>query len=124
MNPIPAPVLAAGIAATAGAVSAGTLSCTMADPDCPTCPPVTISFFVDPTLNDRVSDVRRAAIMVDFGDIRFGATPIVMPGAGIRGFHADAGAMGERLMVVQRDGEARYTETPSSLTLTGKCRDN
>ncbi len=123
VSPVPAPILAAGFAFITDAVAAGTLDCLMSDPDCPDCPPVSVSFFIDPTLNVRGRDVRRVATMVQFGETRFGATPIIMPGPGIRGFHTDAGGMGERLMVVQRDGSATFSVTPSGRTLTGTCVD-
>ncbi|MCC1492679.1 hypothetical protein [Cognatishimia sp. F0-27] len=50
----------------------------------------------------------------------FRPEPFVMPD-GTVGFHEDAGAVGQRMLVIAPDGAARYSDTGPGETLTGRC---
>ena len=110
----------------AAPAAAGVFACQMTEADCPTCAPLPVTFtltraqFVGPQHpND---PPRRTTSRVEMDGTAFTAEAILMK-TGAAGFYDDAGPQGTRLLIVQPDGTARYTEQPEGRTLTGTCTE-
>ena len=56
---------------------------------------------------------------VDMDGVRFAAEPIVI--GQTLGFWEDAQALGARMLVMQPDGQAKYSETATGRRLSGRC---
>ncbi len=62
---------------------------------------------------------RNKVTHVRMGGFGFAAEPILM--GDVLGFWEDAEALGNRMLIVQPDGTARYSEQPSGKDMTGTC---
>ena len=63
---------------------------------------------------------RRALGHAEVGRARLRPEVFTMPD-GTVGFHEDAGAVGQKMLVIAPDGAARYSDTGSNLSLQGRC---
>lgn len=109
----------------AGQAHAQDYICYMRELPCASeCSDTTVEFSIDTSQfaapQDPNDPPRRQVTQVTLDDTSFSAEAIWMSG-GIRGFHHDAGALGSRLMIVQREGYARLSLQPENQTLTGFC---
>ncbi|RVT83930.1 hypothetical protein DXV76_09450 [Rhodobacteraceae bacterium CCMM004] len=74
--------------------------------------------FVDPV--HRGEPPRRKVTTVTAGRAVFAAEPFVL--GDVRGFYADAEALGHRMLSIAPDGRASYAETVAGRRMTGTCR--
>jgi hypothetical protein len=107
------------------ATQAAAFDCTLQDIACTTdCAQVSVRFEIDTAqfaaAQNSADPPRRQITTVTMDGATFVAQAIMMPN-NVRGFHEDAGEIGSRLMIVQRDGSARLSLQPSNTTLTGQC---
>jgi hypothetical protein len=63
---------------------------------------------------------RRAEATVTLNGRAFAAEPFAMAD-GTVGFHTEAGAPQQRMLVVAPDGAARYSDSAAGLALAGRC---